>query len=88
MSDSWLSLEHAKDQGFTRQVVQRSDPTLVPCLLPKGKYVVTGRWQMLRGEDPVAVISIVCINSQTGASLSTCVLGYRHDVTRKLVCSC
>ena len=43
----------AKDQNFERSTFVASDPSLTPCLIPHGKYVVTGtnRWSLLGGQD-------------------------------------
>lgn len=41
--------EHlAKDQNFHRTTWTKRDPSLCPCLLPGGKYVVSARWSLLQ----------------------------------------
>ncbi|CAE7238944.1 unnamed protein product [Symbiodinium sp. CCMP2592] len=46
------------DQAFNRQIFCRANPTVVPCLLPKGKYIVTGRWTVLSGQEKMALQGI------------------------------
>ncbi|CAJ1360187.1 unnamed protein product [Effrenium voratum] len=40
-----------QDQNFERATFVRSNPRLVPCLLPNGKYIVTKAWRLLNGKD-------------------------------------
>ena len=35
---------HVEDQNFNRQTWLRQRPHVVPCLLPKGKYICAPRW--------------------------------------------
>ena len=58
-------LTAAEDQSFNRQTVHRTDPTCCPCLIPKGKYVVTKRWALLRGAE-------ACLQSSPCSSCCTC----------------
>ena len=46
-----LSCSLAEDQNFDRQTWLRSQPNLVPCLLPSGKYISTVRWTLLSAKD-------------------------------------
>ena len=60
----------SKDQGFGRSWV-RSDHRVAPCVIPKGKYLVTGAtWRLL--------------GTQAGASLLLCVLPFgRRCLSRR-----
>ncbi|CAJ1368850.1 unnamed protein product, partial [Effrenium voratum] len=39
------------DQSFDRQTWHRKNEQLTPCLIPKGKYVVTARWSLLGAKE-------------------------------------
>ena len=62
----------AEDQNFARATWNKSSPALLPCLLPSGKYVVTGMetWRILSSKDWGWKI---CSNSQTVLHFSACV---------------
>lgn len=45
------SLFHTEDQNFARSTYLRSNPRISPCIIPHGKYIVTGRWSLLGGQD-------------------------------------
>ena len=51
LSVTAISKNRPKDQNFHRATWTKSDPTLCPCLLPGGKYVVTKRWTCLEPQD-------------------------------------
>lgn len=40
----------AKDPGFTHPRFLRSNPRIVTCILPRGKYIVTKTWRLLRAQ--------------------------------------
>ena len=46
----------AEDQNFERSTYVRSNCFLTPCIIPHGKYCVTGpeRWNLLGGQDKTA----------------------------------
>eukprot|EP00930_Biecheleria_cincta_P080184 TRINITY_DN6829_c0_g1_i1.p1 TRINITY_DN6829_c0_g1~~TRINITY_DN6829_c0_g1_i1.p1 ORF type:complete len:555 (+),score=48.01 TRINITY_DN6829_c0_g1_i1:91-1755(+) len=39
------------DQDVNRSTFIKTDPTLCPCILPNGKYVVSKRWSLLTGTE-------------------------------------
>ena len=45
------SFDLTKDQNFERNTFVRSNPYLCPCLIPNGKYMVSGRWSLLGGQE-------------------------------------
>ena len=44
--NKWVSVM-PKDQNFSRQRFVHSNPNIVCCLIPNGKYVLTAKWRLL-----------------------------------------
>ena len=45
------------DQNFKRCNYLRSNPSLCPCLLPNGKYILTSRWRFVSGKAASFLLS-------------------------------
>lgn len=45
-----------QDQNFHRGMFLRSNPRLVNCLIPKGRYVLTKQWRVLSAKDLPMII--------------------------------
>ncbi|CAK9002168.1 Uncharacterized protein SCF082_LOCUS7226 [Durusdinium trenchii] len=45
--------------NFARSTWHRSCPFIMPCLIPSGKYIVSGRWTLLNHKD----IDTCCVSS-------------------------
>ncbi|CAK9085947.1 Uncharacterized protein SCF082_LOCUS40690 [Durusdinium trenchii] len=39
------------DQNYERNTYHRSNPLVSPCIIPHGKYAVTGQWRLLSGQE-------------------------------------
>ena len=48
-----LGYERPQDQNFDRQTWSKTQPHVLPCLLPAGKYMVSRRWSLLSARDRV-----------------------------------